>query len=71
MDRSLPDSSVQGILQASIPEWVAIPFSMGASEPRDQIRYPALQADSLPSEPPEKPPFWLILLELISLFSLF
>ena len=25
----LPGSSVHGILQASIPEWVAIPFSRG------------------------------------------
>ena len=28
MDRSLPDSSVHGILQARMLEWVAIPFSM-------------------------------------------
>ena len=26
MDSSLPDSSVHGILQATIQEWVAIPF---------------------------------------------
>ena len=25
-----------GILQARIPEWVAIPFSRGSSQPRDQ-----------------------------------
>jgi len=29
MDYSLPGSSVQGILQARILEWVAIPFSRG------------------------------------------
>ena len=29
MDCSLPDSSVHGILQARILEWVAIPFSRG------------------------------------------
>ena len=28
---SLPGSSVHGILQARIPEWVAIPFSRGSS----------------------------------------
>ena len=30
-----PDSSVHGILQATILEWVAIPFSRGSSRPRD------------------------------------
>ena len=29
------DYQVHGILQASIPEWVAFPFSRGSSEPRD------------------------------------
>ena len=33
---SLPDSSVHGILQARIPEWVATPFSRGFSWPWDQ-----------------------------------
>ena len=35
MDCSLPGSSVQGILQTRIPEWVAIPFSRGSSRPRE------------------------------------
>ena len=35
MDCSLPCSSVHGILQARILEWVAIPFSRGSSQPRD------------------------------------
>ena len=35
---SLPGSSVHGILQARVLEWVAIPFSRGSSWPRDQIR---------------------------------
>ena len=35
MDYSLPGSSVHGILQARILEWVAIPFSRGSSQPRD------------------------------------
>ena len=30
-------SSVHGILQAKILEWVAIPFSRGSFQPRDQI----------------------------------
>ena len=35
MDRSPPGSSVQGILQARILEWVATPFSRGSSQPRE------------------------------------
>ena len=42
------------ILQARILEWVAIPFPRGSSQPSDP-RSPALQADSLLSEPPGKP----------------
>ena len=30
------DYTVHGILQARIPEWVALPFSRGSSQPRDQ-----------------------------------
>ena len=36
VDGSMQDSSVHGILQARILEWVAISFSRGASWPRDQ-----------------------------------
>ena len=32
---SLPGSSVHGILQARLLEWVAFPFSMGSSQPRN------------------------------------
>ena len=35
MDSSPPGSSVHGILQARVLEWVAIPFSRGSSRPRD------------------------------------
>ena len=34
-DRSLPGSSVHGIFQARILEWVAISFSRRSSQPRD------------------------------------
>ena len=36
MDYSLPGSSVHGIPQARILEWVAMPSSRGSSRPRDQ-----------------------------------
>ena len=35
VDCSLPGSSVHGILQARVLEWVAISFSRGSSLPRD------------------------------------
>ena len=38
MDCSPPGSSVHGILQARILEWVAISFSRGSSQPRDQTQ---------------------------------
>jgi len=51
MDCSLPGSSVHGTLQARIMEWVAVPFSRGPSQPRDQTRISRLlhwKAGSLP-----------------------
>ena len=38
IDCSLPGSSVHGLLQVRILEWVAILFSRGAPRPRDQTR---------------------------------
>ena len=56
MDCSPPGSSIHGILQARIMEWVAIPSPGDLPDTRIESRSPALQADSfLPSEPPEKP----------------
>ena len=55
MDCSLQDSSVLEIFQAR----VAISFSKGSSQPRDQTGSPTLQAGTLPSEPPGKPWFCL------------
>ena len=52
MDCSLPGFSVHGIFQARVLEWVAISFSRGSSQPRDRIGSPTLEADALPTEPP-------------------
>ena len=38
MDYSPPGSSVHGILQARILEWVVIPFSKGSSQTRDRTQ---------------------------------
>ena len=38
MDCSLPGSSIHGILQARVLEWVATSFSTGSSRPGDQTQ---------------------------------
>ena len=55
MDCKLPGSSVHGILQARILEWVAISFSRDLPNPGIETGSPALQADSLTTESPGKP----------------
>ena len=51
MDCGPPGFSVCGTLQPRIPEWVAIPFPRDLSNPGIEPGSPALQADSLPSQP--------------------
>ena len=55
MDCSLPDSSVHGILQTRILEWVAIPFSRGSSRPRIEPESPALAGGFITTELSGKP----------------
>ena len=38
MDCSLPGSSVHGIFQAIVLDWVAISFAWGSSRPRDRMQ---------------------------------
>ena len=59
LDCSPPGSSVQGILQARILEWVAIPFSRGSSQSRNWTCVSCTAGKFFsPSEPPGKPQ-WL------------
>ena len=67
MDYSSPGSSVHGISQARILEWVAISFSRGSSWPRDGTQSSGLQADSLLSELPGKPKMCLAIHQILSL----
>ena len=53
-DSSQPGSSARGFLQARILEWVAIPFSRDLLYSGIGPGFPALQADSLPSEPSKR-----------------
>ena len=58
MDRSLPGSSVQGIFQARILEWVAISCSGDLPNPGIEpmsLASPTLQANSFTAEPPGEP----------------
>ena len=66
MDCSQPGSSVRGISQARIREWVAISFPRGSSQPmgRTYISYISCIGRwvfyfFLPLVPPWKPPKWL------------
>ena len=54
MDCSPPGSSVCGILQARILEWVAISSSRGSSQPRDQTWVSCIAGRFFLSEPPGK-----------------
>ena len=52
---SPPSSSVHGTFQARILEWVAISFSRGSSQPRDQTPVSCLAGRFFTTEPPEEP----------------
>ena len=55
MDCSPPGSSVHGIFQARALEWVAISFSRGSSQPRDQtlvFHITCTAGRFFPAEPP-------------------
>ena len=56
MDCRLPGSSVHGISQARMLEWIAISPSPGdPPNPGMEIASPAWQVDSFTTEPPGKP----------------
>ena len=59
VDYSPPGSSVHGISQARILEWVAIAFSRGSSWPRDWTPAPALAGRFFTTEPPGKPSVYM------------
>ena len=55
LDCSLPGSSVHGIFQARILEWLAISFSRGSSWPKDRSHVPCIAGRFFTAEPPGKP----------------
>jgi len=62
MDCSPPGSSVHGILQARILEWVAMPSLGNLPHLGIEHRSPALQAESLPLNHQGSPEFGTILI---------
>ena len=56
MESSLPSSSVHGISQAQILEWVAVSSSRGSSWPWDQTCASYIAGIFFTAEPPGKPP---------------
>ena len=54
MDCGPPGSSVHGISQARMVEWVAIFFSRGSSRPRDQTQGFCIAGGFFTAEPPGK-----------------
>ena len=55
LDCNPPGSSVHGILQTRILEWVAISFSRGPSQPRMKLSSPVLAGEFFTTEPAGKP----------------
>ena len=54
MDYSLPGFYVHWLFQARILEWVAIPFSKGSSQSRDQIWVSCITGRFLATAPPSE-----------------
>ena len=54
MDCNPSGSSVHGILQVRMLEWVFIPFSKGFSQPRDWTQISCVAVRFFTSEPPGK-----------------
>ena len=69
MHYSLPGSSVHGILQETILEWVAMLSSRESSRPKDRTRVSCLAGMFFTAESPWKPPFYPPYLPLLKCWS--
>ena len=65
MDYSPPGSSVPGILQVKILEWVAMPYSRGSSQSRDQTCVPCMAGGFCKYWATERAQFFRMLLMVI------
>ena len=74
MYSSPPSSSVHGILEARILEWVAMPSSKGSSQHRDQTHVSCsscIAGRFFTAEPPWNPPLYFVVVQSLSCFRLF
>ena len=55
IDHRPPGSSVHGILQARIVEWVAMPFCRGSSQPKDRTHISGSESRPFTTEPLRSP----------------
>ena len=72
MDCSPPGSSVHGIFQARIQEWVSMPFSGNLPDPEIELTSlasPALAGGFFTTKPPGKPQYRIYIPILISSIS--
>ena len=69
MDYGLSGSSVYGVSQARILEWLPISFSRDLPDPEIEPAFPVLAGGFFTTEPPGKPNQDLLLLLLLSRFS--
>ena len=65
MDCSPPGSSVHGIFQARVLEWVAISFSRRSSRPRNRTQVSQTVSNASLSEPPRKS--WCLIMVSLNL----
>ena len=61
MDCSLPGSSVHGIFQARVLEWVALAFSRGSSQPRDRTQVSRIAGRCFTIWATRKASFWALI----------
>ena len=66
---NLPGSSVLGISQAGILEWIAISFSRESSQSRDRTHISCMADRFFTTEPPGKPTEYISDMDLIFLFA--
>ena len=59
MDHRSPGSSVHGVPQAGILEWVAMPSSGGSSQPRDGTQVSRIAGGFFPIQATREAPPWL------------
>ena len=62
-------SSIKGISQARILEWVAISFSRGSSQPKDRTHIFCIAGGFFTTEPPGKPIWCVFVHKKIIIFS--